>query len=183
MSYRILTDSCCDFTKERYKELGLHALPLAVTFRGETYPDRNDGSLKTFYDGLRAGEPATTSAVNPQQWEDAMVSVLEGGEDVLALTFSSGLSTTYQSAVIAAGELKERYPDRKILVVDSLCASLGQGLLAFHAAKKREAGMPLEDLARWLEENRLHLCHWFTVNDLMYLKRGGRISAARATRA
>ena len=148
MSYRILTDSCCDFTKERYTELGLHALPLAVTFRGETYPDRNDGSLKTFYDGLRAGEPATTSAVNPQQWEDAMVSVLEGGEDVLALTFSSGLSTTYQSAVIAAGELKERYPDRKILVVDSLCASLGQGLLAFHAAKKREAGMPLEDLAR-----------------------------------
>ena len=116
MSYRILTDSCCDFTKERYEELGLHALPLAVTFRGETYPDRNDGSLKTFYDGLRAGEPATTSAVNPQQWEDAMVSVLEGGEDVLALTFSSGLSTTYQSAVIAAGELKERYPDRKILV-------------------------------------------------------------------
>ena len=109
-----------------------------------------------------------------------MVSVLEGGEDVLALTFSSGLSTTYQSAVIAAGELKERYPDRKILVVDSLCASLGQGLLAFHAAKKREAGMPLEDLARWLEENRLHLCHWFTVNDLMYLKRGGRISAATA---
>ena len=180
MSYRILTDSCCDFTKERYEELGLHALPLAVTFRGETYPDRNDGSLKTFYDGLRAGEPATTSAVNPQQWEDAMVSVLEGGEDVLALTFSSGLSTTYQSAVIAAGELKERYPDRKILVVDSLCASLGQGLLAFHAAKKREAGMPLEDLARWLEENRLHLCHWFTVNDLMYLKRGGRISAATA---
>ena len=180
MSYRILTDSCCDFTKERYEELGLVALPLSVTFRGETYPDRNDGSLKTLYDGLRAGEVATTSAVNPQQWEDAMMPLLEGGEDVLVLAFSSGLSTTYQSAVIAAEELKERYPDRKILVVDSLCASLGQGLLAFHAAKKRDAGMPMEALARWLEENRLHLCHWFTVNDLMYLKRGGRISAATA---
>ena len=180
MSYRILTDSCCDFTKERYEELGLVALPLSVTFRGGTYPDRNDGSLKTLYDGLRAGEVATTSAVNPQQWEDAMMPLLEGGEDVLVLAFSSGLSTTYQSAVIAAEELKERYPDRKILVVDSLCASLGQGLLAFHAAKKRDAGMPMEALARWLEENRLHLCHWFTVNDLMYLKRGGRISAATA---
>ena len=109
-----------------------------------------------------------------------MMPLLEGGEDVLVLAFSSGLSTTYQSAVIAAEELKERYPDRKILVVDSLCASLGQGLLAFHAAKKRDAGMPMEALARWLEENRLHLCHWFTVNDLMYLKRGGRISAATA---
>ena len=180
MSYHIFTDSCCDFTRERYEELELRALPLTVTFRGESYPDRNDDSLQDMYAGLRAGEVATTAAVNPEHWKEAMEPTLRAGEDILVLAFSSGLSTTYQSAVIAAEELRESFPDRKILVVDSLCASLGEGLLAYFAAKKRQAGMPIEELAQWLETNRLHLCHWFTVNDLMYLKRGGRISAATA---
>ena len=180
MSYQIITDSCCDFTKDRYEALGLTVLPLTVTFRGESYPDRNDSSLKSFYAGLRAGETAFTAAVNPQQWQDAMEPVLRSGQDVLVLAFSSGLSTTYQSAVIAAEELRERYPDRKLLVVDSLSASLGQGLLAWYAAKKRDEGMDIDALARWLEDNRLHLCHWFTVDDLMFLKRGGRLSAATA---
>lgn len=180
MSYTILTDSCCDFTKDRYEELGLIALPLTVNFRGETYPDRNDESLKDMYAGLRAGEAATTAAVNPQQWKDGLRPLLEQGQDVLMLVFSSGLSTTYQSAVIAASEIGEEYPDRKILVVDSLCASLGEGLLAYYAAKKRDAGLSLEELRDWLESNKLHICHWFTVDDLMYLKRGGRISAATA---
>ena len=180
MSYQIFTDSCCDFTKERYEELELRPLPLTVTFRGESYPDRNDDSLRDMYAGLRAGEVATTAAVNPEHWKEGMEPTLAAGEDILVLAFSSGLSTTYQSAVIAAEELRESYPDRKILVVDSLCASLGEGLLAYYAAKKRQAGMPIEELAQWLTDNRLHLCHWFTVNDLMYLKRGGRISAATA---
>ena len=180
MSYVILTDSCCDFSKDRYQALGLTALPLTVNFRGQTFPDRNDDSLKDMYAGLRNGEVATTSAVNPQQWKDGLRGLLYKGQDVLILTFSSGLSTTYQSAVIAAGEMAEEYPDRKILVVDSLCASLGQGLLAYYAAKKRDQGLSLEELRDWLESNKLHLCHWFTVNDLMYLKRGGRISAATA---
>lgn len=180
MSYQIITDSCCDFTKERYEELELRPLPLTVTFRGESYPDRNDDSLRDMYAGLRAGEVAITAAVNPEHWKEGMEPILSAGEDILVLAFSSGLSTTYQSAVIAAEELRESYPDRKILVVDSLCASLGEGLLAYYAAKKRQAGMPIEELAQWLTDNRLHLCHWFTVNDLMYLKRGGRISAATA---
>ena len=180
MSYQILTDSCCDFPPQRYQELGLISLPLSITFRGETYPDRNDDSLRDMYAGLRAGEAASTAAANPQQWEQALEPVLASGEDALILAFSSGLSTTYQSACIAADEMKERFPERKILVVDSLCASLGQGLLAYYAARKRDEGLGLEELKAWLEDNKLHLCHWFTVNDLMYLKRGGRINAATA---
>ena len=180
MSYRILTDSCCDFSARMYAELSLTALPLTVNFRGESYPDRNDDSLKDMYAGFRAGEAATTAALNPESWAAGMRPILERGEDVLVIAFSSGLSTTYQSAVIAAGELAERYPQRKILVVDSLCASLGQGLLVYYACKKQEGGMSIEDLHAWLLDNRLHLCHWFTVSDLMYLKRGGRISSATA---
>ena len=106
MSYQILTDSCCDFPPQRYQELGLISLPLSITFRGETYPDRNDDSLRDMYAGLRAGEAASTAAANPQQWEEALEPVLASGEDALILAFSSGLSTTYQSACIAAEEMK-----------------------------------------------------------------------------
>ena len=106
--------------------------------------------------------------------------MLASGEDVLVLTFSSGLSTTYQSAVIAAEELMETYPERKVNVVDTRCASLGQGLFVHYACKKQQEGLDLEQLTAWCEENKLHLCHWFTVDDLMYLKRGGRVSAATA---
>ena len=180
MAYQILTDSCCDFTSEKYRELGLEALPLSVTYRGRTYDDRNDETLKELYDGLRAGEVATTAAVNPARWESAMLPILAAGKDVYIMAFSSGLSTTYQSAVIAAEELAEQYPNRKILVSDTLCASLGQGLLVWYACKKRDEGLSMEQLHDWVEENKLHLCHWFTVNDLMYLKRGGRVSAATA---
>lgn len=180
MSYQIITDSCCDFTRQGYDRLGLTSVPLTVTFRGSSYPDKNDETLAELYQGLRAGETASTAAVNPQQWQQGMEAILKQGQDVLAICFSSGLSTTYQSAEIAARELAELYPQRKIRVIDSLSASLGQGLLVYHACKKRNAGMELEELANWVEENRLHLCHWFTVDDLMYLKRGGRISAATA---
>ena len=180
MSYQIITDSCCDFTKEMYEKLGLAVVPLMVNFRGQTFPDRNDESLKDMYAGLRAGEVATTSAANPGQWQELMEPYLQKGEDLLVLAFSSGLSTTYQSAGMAADELRTLYPDRTISVVDSLCASLGEGLLAYYACKKRDEGMPLRELTQWLLDNRLHLCHWFTVDDLMYLKRGGRVSAATA---
>ncbi len=180
MSYQILTDSCCDFPRQMYEDLNLIAVPLSVDFRGQVADDKNDDSLKELYSALRGGEAAKTSAVNPDRWARAMEEFLAAGQDVLVLAFSSGLSTTYQSAVIAAGELGERYPQRKIRVVDTLCASMGQGLLAWYACKKRDAGMGLEELAGWLEENKLHLCHWFTVDDLMYLKRGGRVSAATA---
>ena len=180
MPYQIVTDSCCDFPNETYGELKLVKVPLSVEFRGKVYDDKNDDSLKDMYDGLRSGEAAKTSAINPDRWAKAMESVLAAGEDVLVMVFSSGLSTTYQSAMIAAEELRESYPQRKIYVLDTLSASLGQGLLVWYACRKRDEGMPLEELYAWAEDARMHLCHWFTVDDLMYLKRGGRISAATA---
>ena len=179
-SYQIITDSCCDFRPEKYTELGLTVQPLMLTYQGKTRPDRSDDSIRALYAGLRAGEPATTSAVNPGEWAACIRPVLDAGQDVLVMAFSSGLSTTYQSAVIAARELAESYPARKILVCDTLSASLGQGLLVWYACKKRDEGLSLEELYAWVEEYKYHLCHWFTVDDLMYLKRGGRISAATA---
>ena len=180
MDFQIITDSCCDFPTPMYGQLGLTFVPLTVEFRGNTFDDKNDDTLKDMYQGLRAGEVAKTSAVNPSRWSQAMEKALAAGKDVLVLAFSSGLSTTYQSAVIAAEELKDAYPDRKIQVIDTLCASMGQGLLVWYACKKRDEGLSLDEVAQWVLDNRLHLCHWFTVDDLMYLKRGGRISAATA---
>lgn len=180
MSYKIITDSCCDFPENMYTELDLIMVPLSVDFRGQVCNHYTEDWLKELFAGLRAGEVAKTAAVNPEAWAAAMEPVLAQGQDALVLAFSSGLSTTYQSAVIAAGDLKEKYPERTIHVVDTLCASLGQGLLVWYACKKRDEGMSLEELTAWCEENRFHLCHWFTVDDLMYLKRGGRVSAATA---
>ena len=179
-NFKIITDSGCDLPKAMAFSLGLTVSPLYVNFRGKTNPDSVDDGIQEMYAGLRAGEAASTSAINPQQWEDTIAAVLEDGLDALVLTFSSGLSTTYQSAVIAANELIEKYPQRKIRVVDTLCASLGQGLLVWYACKKQQEGMELDALAEWVTENRFRLCHWFTVDDLMYLKRGGRVSAATA---
>lgn len=180
MTYQIITDSGCDLPKQMLSELDLQAVPLTVNFRNAVLDDSVDEGIKEIYAGLRAGEAATTSAINPDRWGQAMEAVLKEGQDVLVLTFSSGLSTTYQSAVIAGNELQEQYPARKIIVVDTLAASLGQGLLVWYACKMRDAGMTIEELAAWVEENKQNLCHWFTVDDLMYLKRGGRVSAATA---
>ena len=178
--FQIVTDSCCDFPTEMYQELNLSVVPLSVEFRGQTTDDRNDDTLKELYAGLRAGENAKTAAVNPERWREAIEPWLKLGEDVLVLAFSSGLSTTYQSARIAAEELLESYPDRMIRVVDTLSASLGQGLLVWYTCRKRDEGLSLDETADWVEENKLHLCHWFTVDDLFFLKRGGRISGATA---
>ena len=180
MSYRIITDTCCDLWPEFYKDLNVDAKPLTVNFKGQVINNYSQDWLKEFYDGLRTGELAQTTALNPENWKDGIEPALQAGEDVLVLAFSSGLSTTYQSAVIAAEELKEAYPQRTIRVVDTLCASMGQGLFVYYACKKRDEGLSLEELTAWCEDNKLKLCHWFTVDDLMYLKRGGRVSAATA---
>lgn len=180
MSYKIVTDTCCDFPAAMYGELNLIAVPMNLRFREQEHTDITDEFFKEVYAGLRAGEKATTSAVNPTGWAEHMEPVLAAGEDVLVISFSSGLSTTYQSAIIAAEELAEKYPDRKIRVIDSLCASMGQGLFVWYACQKRDAGLSLDAVADWCEESKQHLCHWFTVDDLMYLKRGGRIGAATA---
>ena len=179
-AYKIITDSGSDLTEQMLEELNVAKVSLSVLFRGESRPDSVDEGIRSFYDALRAGEISTTSAVNPDGWASAIEPVLQAGQDALVMAFSSGLSTTYLSAVIAAGELTEKYPERKVLVVDTLCASLGEGLLVWYACKKRDEGLDLEALRDWLEENKLHLCHWFTVDDLMFLKRGGRVSAATA---
>ena len=181
MSYKIITDSCCDFTEQQYNELGVSFASLTVLYNGENHSNFSDPvAVKAFYDELRSGVTASTSAVNPDGWAEHMEAALKAGQDVLVLAFSSGLSTTYQSAVIAGKELQEVYPDRKILVVDTLCAALGQGLLVYLACKKRDEGMTIDELCNWVEENKLNICHWVTVDDLSHLKRGGRISATTA---
>ena len=179
-NYQIITDSGCDLPAKMLAKMDLTMVSLSLLYKGKTLPDSVTSETKKFYDGLRAGETASTSAVNPDQWTVEIEKALAAGKDVLVLAFSSGLSTTYQSAVIAADDLKEKYPERKIRIVDTLAASLGQGLLVTYACQKRDAGMELDELADWVEENKLHLCHFFTVDDLMFLKRGGRVSAATA---
>ena len=180
-NYKIITDSACDLPASLLQKLDVTAVPLIVNFRGEARNDSvEDQEVKALYDAMRAGEVATTSAVNPDGWERGIEPVLAAGFDALVLAFSSGLSTTYQSAVIAAGDLVEKYPDRRICVVDTGCAALGQGLFVYHVCKQRDAGLSLEELAEWADREKYHVCHWFTVDDLVYLKRGGRVGAATA---
>lgn len=182
-NYTIITDSSCDLPDSLVKELELEVLPLAFIMDGKTYrnyPDNREMAPKDFYNKQREGSMATTNAVNVGEAADAMEAVLKRGEDVLVLAFSSGLSTTCNSFQIAAGDLAEQYPDRKIFVVDTLCASLGQGMFVYQAARLRQAGKSMEEVRDWAEQNRLNQCHWFTVNDLFFLKKGGRVSAATA---
>ncbi len=179
-NYQIITDSACDLPKAMLQQLQVSTIPLHVLFRGENMIDSVDEGLQEIYAGLRNGEATSTSAINPDGWASVIEPALAQGHDALVLAFSSGLSTTYQSAVIAAEELQEKYPERKIQVVDTLCAALGQGLLVWYTCKQRDAGLTLDELADWVEQNKLSLCHWVTVNDLMHLKRGGRINATTA---
>ena len=181
--YVLITDSSADLSQEMVQELGVTVLPLSFTIQGKTYrnyPDNREMDLPLFYDMLRAGELATTSAVNVAEYTQAVEPILQEGKDVLILAFSSGLSTTYNSSAIAVEELREKYPDRKVYTVDTLCASLGQGLLVYLAAQERAKGKSIEEVRDWAEANKLHLCHQFTVDDLHFLKRGGRISATTA---
>ena len=181
MSYKILTDSACDLPQSMLQQLDVAVTPLHVLFRGQQMPDTvEDAAIADFYAAMKAGEVPATSAVNPDGWARIMEPALAAGQDLLVLGFSGGLSTTYQSAVIAAGDLQEQYPQRKIIVLDTASAALGQGLLVWHTCKKRDEGLSLEELAAWVEEHKFNLAHWFTVDDLVYLKRGGRVSAATA---
>ena len=179
-SYVIVTDSGSDLPKYLSEEIGVKAIPLSVLVSGETPIDDDCVDRKGFYDKMRSGKTATTSAINIERFATEFESILKDGKDVLYLGFSSGLSSTYQAAVAAADDLREQYPDRKILTVDTLCASLGEGLIVSYAARMRDEGKTIEETAAWVEENRLSLVHWFTVDSLVYLKRGGRVSAATA---
>ena len=181
--FAIFTDSSADLGEDLVREMDIQVLPLSFTIQDRTYhnyPDNHELDPHTFYKMLREGQTATTAAVNVEQYLQAMEPQLQAGRDVLVLAFSSGLSATCHSAQIAAQELSEQYPERKVYVVDSLCASLGQGLLVWYAARMKNEGRGIGEVRDWLEENKLHLCHWFTVDDLHFLKRGGRISSATA---
>ena len=179
----LMTDSSADLSQEMVQELGVTVLPLSFTIQGKVYrnyPDNREMDLPLFYDMLRAGELATTSAVNVAEYTQAVEPILQEKKDVLILAFSSGLSSTYQASVLAAEELREKYPDRKIYTVDTLCASMGQGLLVYLAVQEQRKGRSIEEVRDWAESTKLHLCHQFTVDDLHFLKRGGRISATTA---
>ena len=182
--YIIMTDSCCDLSQQEVEELDLTVLPLSFTIEGKTLlntPDHADMSPEEFFQKIAAGADFTTAAVNVGQFTDAMEKVLSEEKDILCICFSSALSTTYQSACIAASDLREKHHGAKIVVIDSLSASRGQGMLLYRAVReRREKGLDIDALARYVENIIQSQDHWFIVDDLNHLKRGGRVSAAAA---
>lgn len=175
--YVIVTDSGCDIKEELLRDWGVSMIPLTFQFAGEdtVYTDA-DVPAKEFYDRMREGGVAKTSAINPYTFEEYFAQILEQGKDVLYLAFSSGLSTTYNSSKMAAEELKERFPDQQVVTLDTFAASAGQGLIVYLVAQKQKEGATLEEAVAYAQSVAPKMCHWVTVDDLEYLKRGGRIS-------
>lgn len=178
--YIIFTDSTCDLEPEYTETLGVSVIALEFTYDGKSYCDGTGMSYKDFYNLLREKKSVTTSQINTGTFIEKFEPCLKEGHDILYIAFSSGLSGTFASAQIAREELLKDYPERKIFIVDSLCASMGEGLLVYYAAQKKREGLSIDELAEWLEDHKLNVCHWFTVDDLLHLKRGGRVSAASA---
>ncbi|SFP78688.1 EDD domain protein, DegV family [Oscillibacter sp. PC13] len=179
----LMTDSCCDMTAQMADDLGLVVLPLSLQMGDDVYRNWLDGreiGFEEFYSRIRTGDTATTSAVSVGDFSGKMREFLMQEKDILCINFSSALSTTYQSAAIAASDLRSEFPEAKIFVVDSLCASLGQGLLLYLCAQERAKGHSIGEVRAFAEATKGDICHWFTVDDLNHLKRGGRISAATA---
>lgn len=180
-NYVIYTDSACDISPELLDSWGVSSTPLTFRFSDDNTEYTNyEMDAETFYEKMRLGKVAKTSAVNSETFVSEFDKALKCGMDILYLGFSSGLSTTYNSARLAAEELMQRYPDAKIIVVDTLAASAGQGLLVKLVADRKNEGASIEEAADFARKTALSICHWFTVDDLVYLKRGGRISAASA---
>ena len=179
ISYKLYSDSTCDLSQEILDTMDVRLFQLAFEVDGKTYIGDEMG-LPQFYNAMRNGAMTKTSQVSPQTYEEEFEKCIKEGYDILHLGFSSGLSGSYQAACIAKDTLLEKYPKAKIVIVDSLCASTGQGLLLIKADKLRRSGMGLDELGAWLEENKYHTCHVFTVDDLEYLRRGGRVSRTAA---
>ena len=183
MPFEIITDSSANLSKEMIKELGIRVMSLSF-FIGDTeyssFREEEEFDFSGFYNKLRNKEHVKTSLINADRFVAEFENVLSEGKDVLAIIMSSGISGTFQSAKIAADEMREKYPDRQIIVVDSLAASVGQGLLVYYAAELRNEGKTIEETADWVYKNRLSLVHQFTVDDLFFLKRGGRLSGGVA---
>lgn len=178
--YVITTDSCADLTDAYLKEHGIGMVSLSCLLEGEVYNAENPLPLDVFYAKMRNGAMPTTSQVNPDQAKAMFEPYLKAGKDILHLAFSSGLSGSCQSAAIAASELMEKYPDRKIQVVDTLTAAMGQGLLVCRAVQMKENGASMEEVAAWCEENYPYVAAYVTVDDLFHLCRGGRVSKSAA---
>lgn len=182
-NYVIITESTSDITKELVEELGVIVIPMNFEMNQKSYthyPDAREMGVHEFYEALKAGSKSVTSLVNTQSFLNYFEPIIKEGNDILYIGFSSGLSGTYNSAVIAREELLEKYPDANISCIDTKAASAGEGLLVYTAANKKKEGLSLTELDTWLRENVLNLCHWFTVDDLFHLKRGGRVSALSA---
>ena len=178
--YVITVNSTVDLPKEWLEERHIPVIPLKYTIDGETYKGMEGLSSKEFFQKLREGKMAVTSQVNPEEAKEALEAFLKEGKDILHLAFSSGLSGTYNSMRIAAEELMEEYPERKVIVIDTLCACLGEGLLLYYALKRKGEGKSIEEVAQWAEENKLHVCHNVAIDDLNHLQRGGRVSKTTA---
>lgn len=176
----ISTDSTVDLPKEFLEEKQVPVVSLSYIIDGATYKDGEGLTSKEFFDKIREGAMPTTSQVNPDQARELFEPILKEGKDILHIAFTSGLSGTYNSCRIAAEELREEYPDRKLVVIDSLCAASGGGLLLYKALELREQGKSLDEIATWVEDNKLHICHDVTVDDLFHLHRGGRVSKTSA---
>ena len=176
--YIIITDTSADIPASILDKGQIHLIPMVYQLNGEECPHKDPGhwDSKVFYDRLRDGGTGSTSQIPPASYTSCFEPFLKEGKDILYISLSGGLTSTWQSSHLAATELMEEYPERKISCVDSLAATGGQGILTILAAENQEKGMSLEENTAWLEENRLHICHWFTVDDLDFLKRGGRIS-------
>lgn len=182
-NYQIITDATADLTAELLAQTGVEVIPMELELDGESYtygPNTGTITAVEFYQQLQLGKWASTSQINPLVYQNCFEKHLKAGKDILYICFSSGLSGTIQAAKLAANELEQAYPDRKLHCVDSLCASVGEGFLVYEAAAKQKAGSSLEELVQWLGQEKLHVCHWFTVEDLEHLRKGGRISAATA---
>lgn len=178
--YVITTDNNSDLPEKYLKDHGVGCMYLSYSMDGKNYTHENFLPEHEFYEAMRNGSMPTTAQVNPENAKTLLEPYLKEGKDILHIAFSSGLSGTYNSSRIAAEELMEEYPDRRIIVVDSLSASLGQGLLVWLAQQKKELGQTLEDVADWVEKNKLKMVHLFTVDDLNHLYRGGRVSRTTA---
>ncbi len=175
-----LTDSTTDLPFEFYKDNDIKLVELTYQLGGKEYADITGMSHKEFYKRIREGQVAKTSQITPDTFESIFEEIVKEDKGLLYVAFSSGLSGTYNSARIASENILEKYPNAKIRIVDSLCASLGEGLLVYKAVELADQGKSLDEVADWVEENKLHLCHMFTVDDLMFLHRGGRVSKTSA---
>jgi len=180
--YQIVTDATADLPVELLKKYNILVLPMSFDLNGvnQSFSTSFDMNIKEFYNAMRNGKMPSTSQVNYKIFIDLFSALAQEGKDIIYIAFSSALSGTYNTSLLAAKDVQENYPERQIKCFDSLSASLGQGLLVYNAALKKQEGLDFENLIQWLEDNRPHLCHWFTVDDLFHLKRGGRVSSLTA---